>query len=266
MKRFSGFITGVLVTLLVAGLASPALAALTAKTIEVYTGVTLYLDDVKFTPKDANGNPVEVLLYNGTTYLPVRAIGEAYGKAIAWDDATKSAYIGYHAGAEKEPAMADGVYDVYLSQKINSDGSVTVEPVEYVGLTQAEVDALVRGKSVLDFSEYTYEDPVTVRSLDYSADGKNLYVNHSELWFWWSEIDQLWQLLDDDSAAITRPSGKSIDLPVAEKAVLEDYSMGYLRSFSTAKELIENSGSYNMLTSITVKNGEIIHAEIYFHP
>jgi len=126
MKRFSGFICGVLVTLLVAGLASPALAALTAKTIEVYTGVTLYVDDVKFTPKNALGEEVEILLYNGTTYLPVRAIGEAYGKDIAWDDATKSAYIGYHEAPETQPALADGTYDVYFEKNSAKNGKVSV--------------------------------------------------------------------------------------------------------------------------------------------
>ena len=132
--------------------------------------------------------------------------------------------------------------------------------------TQAEVDALVPGKSVLDFSEYTYEEPVTVRSINYSADGMEMYINHSELWFFWSEMDQLWQLLDDDSAAITRRSDKTYDLPTAEDATLVDWSMAFERSFSTMEELISNSGSYNMLTQISVRDGKIANASIYYHP
>lgn len=77
----------------------PAGAALVAKTIQVHTGVTLYIDDEKFTPKDPNGNVVQPFIYNGTTYLPVRAIGEAYDKAVQWDGKTSSVYIGKHANS-----------------------------------------------------------------------------------------------------------------------------------------------------------------------
>ena len=88
---------GVLITVLFSQLCVPALAALAQKTIDVYTGVNIYVDDVKFNPTDANGNPVEVFLYNGTTYLPVRAVGEVYGKAVQWDGSTQSVYLGQHS-------------------------------------------------------------------------------------------------------------------------------------------------------------------------
>lgn len=89
------FLTGVLTTLLVLGLAVPALAVAT-KTIDVSTGVNIYIDDVKLNPTDAAGNPVDVFIYNGTTYLPVRAVSEALGKVVQWDGATQSVYIGKH--------------------------------------------------------------------------------------------------------------------------------------------------------------------------
>ena len=34
--------------------------------------------------------PAEPFIYNGTTYLPVRAVGEAVGKEVAWDNDTKT--------------------------------------------------------------------------------------------------------------------------------------------------------------------------------
>lgn len=36
----------------------------------------------------------EPFIYNGTTYLPVRAIGEALGKEVSWDGQTNTVYIG----------------------------------------------------------------------------------------------------------------------------------------------------------------------------
>jgi len=62
----------------------------------VTTGVNIFIDDVKLNPKDVNGNPVEAFIYNGTTYLPVRAISEALNVAVFWDGKTRSVYLGKH--------------------------------------------------------------------------------------------------------------------------------------------------------------------------
>ena len=74
----------------------PFASALTQKNITVERGVTVYVDDQKLNPGDANGNPVEPMLYNGTTYLPIRAVSAALNVPIAWDGTTSSAYLGEH--------------------------------------------------------------------------------------------------------------------------------------------------------------------------
>lgn len=104
MKRRNGktricdMAAGVLLAVLLTQIVLPAGAALAGKTIQVFTGVDIYVDDVKLEPKDVNGNPVEVFVYNGTTYLPVRAVGEAVGKVIQWEGKTNSVYLGKHRG------------------------------------------------------------------------------------------------------------------------------------------------------------------------
>lgn len=85
-----GLITALLLSLMVV----PGFAATVAKTITVYTGITLYYDGVEITPTDANGKRVEPLLYNGTTYLPVRAVSNLFDEDINWDGSTQSVYIG----------------------------------------------------------------------------------------------------------------------------------------------------------------------------
>ena len=102
-QKLGYFITGFLVAIMISTLVSPTFAALINKTIQVSTGVNLYLDDNKFIPKDVNGNQVPVFVYNGTTYLPARAISEAVGKPVQWEGATSSVYIGKHSS--KEPAV-----------------------------------------------------------------------------------------------------------------------------------------------------------------
>lgn len=94
----SSFLLGVLTTLMVVSLATPVIAA-ASKTIEVFTGVKIYVDDKQLNPTDVNGNPVDVFIYNGTTYLPVRAVSDAVGKAVQWDGATQSVYLGKHSSS-----------------------------------------------------------------------------------------------------------------------------------------------------------------------
>ena len=74
-------------------------AGYTTKTISVtYKDIKLVVDGVQVTPKDANGATVEPFIYNGTTYLPIRAIGNALGKQVQWDGNTNTAYLGANLG------------------------------------------------------------------------------------------------------------------------------------------------------------------------
>ena len=98
MHRLQGFVTGVLVTVLVAALAVPASAALTSDLINVWKGITIYVDGEVMQPTDANGKAVETFVYQGTTYVPLRAISQYLGKYVTYDSNTQSAYIGERPG------------------------------------------------------------------------------------------------------------------------------------------------------------------------
>lgn len=106
-KQWKGFLAGMLVTVMTLGMINPAVAALVGRTIEVYTGVNVYVDDQLIEPKDANGNPVEVFVYNGTTYLPIRAIGNALGLPVEWEGKSQSAYVGKHKGDKPNVWLKD---------------------------------------------------------------------------------------------------------------------------------------------------------------
>ena len=84
MKKYSkGFIMGLLVATL---LMNVALGETVKKTIEVvYNSVNLTVNGKKV---DADN-----ILYNGTTYVPLRAISEMLGKEVGWDQATSTASI-----------------------------------------------------------------------------------------------------------------------------------------------------------------------------
>lgn len=101
-------------------------AGVTYKTIQVlYNDISLVVDGVPVTPKDANGVEVEPFVYNGTTYLPVRAVGEAIGKQVTWDGNTQTVYIGEAPGAAEYlpivcPPYQEAYY--YTGKTFSMDG------------------------------------------------------------------------------------------------------------------------------------------------
>ncbi|MBR5791553.1 MAG: copper amine oxidase N-terminal domain-containing protein [Ruminiclostridium sp.] len=92
---FTGIAIGVLTSFLVSMMVVPGFAAGIRKTITAYVGdIDIYVDNVLKIPTDANGNRVEPMIYDGTTYLPVRAISNMLGEEVTWDGETRSIYIG----------------------------------------------------------------------------------------------------------------------------------------------------------------------------
>ncbi len=97
MKRLQGLIAGVLIGATITG--GAVFAKSGREMVEaLYNNIKIYVDGVKIQPKDATGKTVEPFIYNGTTYLPVRAVGEALGKTVTWDGETQSVYLGEKPG------------------------------------------------------------------------------------------------------------------------------------------------------------------------
>lgn len=88
-KEFKNLVLGMLIGGTAVG-AIPTVAKDARDYIEVtYRNIKIYADGNLV---DTTGN--EAFIYNGTTYLPVRAVGNAFNKAIDWDGANSSVYIG----------------------------------------------------------------------------------------------------------------------------------------------------------------------------
>lgn len=103
-KRLQGLVAGVMVgVILTSGV---AIAANTTTLYNVLThGVKIVIDGEKLTPTDVNGNIVEPIIYNGTTYLPVRAVATAIGKAVYWDGPNYTVYLGDMNGRLQYPTV-----------------------------------------------------------------------------------------------------------------------------------------------------------------
>lgn len=59
-----------------------------------YRDIKIEVEGILHTPTDLGGNVVEPFIIDGTTYLPIRAVGNALGVAVSWDSTTNTIYLG----------------------------------------------------------------------------------------------------------------------------------------------------------------------------
>ena len=75
-------------------LAVPTLAATGSQMARLdYQNMKVELDGQTLNLRDSQGNAVEPFTINGTTYLPLAAIGQALGLNVAWDGATNTVIL-----------------------------------------------------------------------------------------------------------------------------------------------------------------------------
>lgn len=75
---------------MMAAMAMPALAAADYETARVRPDFTIEIDGKEMNFKRADGSAAFALVYEDSTYLPLRAIGEALGRNVNWDEKTKT--------------------------------------------------------------------------------------------------------------------------------------------------------------------------------
>lgn len=92
-KRLQGLVAGLLIGLLLAN-GTMFTDALRKSADLIYNNIKIFIDGGEIIPKDVKGNKVEPFVIDGTTYLPIRAVANAFGQKVEWDGATQSIYIG----------------------------------------------------------------------------------------------------------------------------------------------------------------------------
>lgn len=92
MKRNrKGFWAGMLTMLLIVSLVGTAAATYGKVTKELeYRDISVTLNGVKLNLRDAQGRAAEPFMFDGTNYLPVRALAEALGLSVSWDGTTNT--------------------------------------------------------------------------------------------------------------------------------------------------------------------------------
>lgn len=143
LKKFlklKHFLLGVLATVIVFSLISGAFAAVGGQSIQIeFNNIKLVIDGKPVTPKDGNGNQVEPFTYNGTTYLPVRAIANALGKEVNWDAGTSTVYLG------NMPSVSKASYSRENPAPIGATQDISIKNYSQDYSTSISINRVTRG-------------------------------------------------------------------------------------------------------------------------
>lgn len=90
----------ILVAFSVCSLSTMAASGLTEVRAYLNQSIKIVFNGQTQVLKDAKGATVYPITYNGTTYVPLRAVSNIFGEAVEWDGNTSTAYLG---SREKKP-------------------------------------------------------------------------------------------------------------------------------------------------------------------
>ena len=92
-----------------------------------YRNIKIVIDGRVINPTDVSGNTVEPFILNGTTYLPVRAVSDALGLGVDWNNANNTVIL--NTSSEKPPVSGNEYaefvkgYEKAVFSKFNSPAS-----------------------------------------------------------------------------------------------------------------------------------------------
>lgn len=150
----------------------------------------IVIDGTERTFTNANGTKIDPAIYNGSIYLPLRAIGEIMGKSVSWDGATQTVRLDstvsggdvtdFDTNNSSQSAPTGGVTLEQAKQTALQHAGKTASQVQFVKAQQDwengrkvyEIEFIVSGGT--GYTEYDYEiDAATGKIVSYDYDAEN---------------------------------------------------------------------------------------------
>ena len=156
------------------------------KTITVTSGVNVEFNNEAIDMTDANGKAVEAFIYNGTTYVPIRAVSNMLGIDVDWDGPSNTVLLGKTGTAKDfiedlEPYYTSGVYR-YTAKDATSRTIAGKKYSTYMVRSFGRTDYCAKydlgGKyTTLTFSAYTEESMSGGNYIQLFGDNDELIAN-----------------------------------------------------------------------------------------
>ena len=132
MRKKSLMALALAVALMVGMFCLPAYAASSQSvTAQLSPHYTIVVDGVERTFYNVAGEEVHPIVYQGTTYLPLRAIGELMDKNVNWDQSTKTATLyGSRGGSVTKGTPDPDAVKQSITASLRYDFTIVVDGVE----------------------------------------------------------------------------------------------------------------------------------------
>ncbi len=180
MKRFRDVFIGVIIGCML--MATPVLAdSILTKIDVILNGVNVQLE--------GNNVQVDSILYNGTTYLPMRKVVELVGKDIQWNQETKTANIVKKTETKEGDAVTEQTTDDYKIIK-EDDGKIMIiekDSKEYYSwgyiascIKSYDFSLTISGKQYMLWNKsgtFASEDYVKIDDNNYMKIGIDYYIS-----------------------------------------------------------------------------------------
>ena len=163
MKSLYDFVAGAVVATIAVGGVTSAFARSGNFSIPVtFRNISIKIDgDTLITDK-------EPFIYDGTTYLPIRAVAEAVDKEVSWDDSTNTVSLKSSKSSSSSKNDKDDDDGIRGTRKViysDNDIKITFTGVEKASLGGQKVNLIIENNS----------------DTDYRFTAKNVYVNGEEI-------------------------------------------------------------------------------------
>ncbi len=158
--------------------------------------ITLKVNGTTYNVRDTNGSLVSPLIYNGTTYLPLSALGRMLDADVSWDASTNTVVINDTDTASDYIGEAKAK-DIALKHAGLSSSKVTFLPISldwddgrqvyevefYSGNKEYdyEIDAITGTIRDYDFDIESYTIPSTSTNLISEAKAKTIALDHADI-------------------------------------------------------------------------------------
>lgn len=209
-----------IIVLMVSCLCVGAMAAGGLEQIQAYLNrdITIKLDGQTQTMYDAKGNRVYPISYNGTTYVPIRAVSNMLDIDVEWDGANKAVLLG------KTGTVKDFIeeFKPYAAKKAYHFTSKDGKTKEIAGKTYDHYitgyDAGYTGKAYYDLGgKYT--------TLSFQAYAASDYYESTTLFFY-GDNDELIKKVTLTPMAL--PQTYTVDVSGVQQLTIELYTKLYI--------------------------------------
>lgn len=205
------------------------------QTIQAYVNnkISFNVKGSVFEPKDANGKPLAPILYNDTTYLPVRALSEALQAPVSYDSKTGVITIGAPTNNVPGNGNGNGHTDTWVKPSYTAAQLEAIQKAfaGFDGFETAYAPQLIKKGDALQkivatddgvnfiFAQMT----VNVSPRDYSAGYTGTEVTlsngHTGKWYTPSDTAMLTFELDDRYVTLSSPDHKLTQTQLEQIAV-----------------------------------------------